>query len=242
MTTNSLTAPSTLNQRIRTDIEAKILSGDWPPGFRIPYEHELMAHYGCARMTVNKVLSTLADEGLIERKRRAGSFVARPRIQSAVLQIPDLPTEVTARGESYSYELLARRRRSATRRDAEVSAMSAGEVLIDIRCRHLANGRPLAFEERLISLAAVPEAENASFTSQPPGSWLLQHVPWTEAEHRFSAINADARLAGLLDVSEGVACLCVERRTWRGDATITFVRQTFLGDAYHLVARFGPAG
>jgi GntR family histidine utilization transcriptional repressor len=106
----------------------------------------------------------------------------------------------------------------------------------------LANGRPLAIEERLISLTAVPEAENASFTLQPPGSWLLQHVPWTEAEHRFSAVNADARLSGLLDVSDGVACLCVERRTWRGGATITFVRQTFLGDAYHLIARFGPLG
>lgn len=234
--------PTTLNQRIRSEIEAKILSGAWPPGFRIPYEHELMAHYGCARMTVNKVLSALADEGLIERRRRAGSFVARPRIQSAVLEIPDLPSEVTARGESYGYELLTRKKRSATRRDAEISAMPVGEALIEIRCRHLANGRPFAVESRLISLAAVPQAEKEPFTSQPPGSWLLHHVPWTEAEHRFAAINADVRMAGLLGVSEGVACLCVERRTWRSGETITFVRQTFLGDAYRLIARFGPSG
>jgi GntR family histidine utilization transcriptional repressor len=120
--------------------------------------------------------------------------------------------------------------------------MPVGEALIEIRCRHLANGRPFAVEVRLISLAAVPQAENELFTSQPPGSWLLHHVPWTEAEHRFAAINADVRMAGLLGVSEGVACLCVERRTWRSGETITFVRQTFLGDAYHLVARFGPSG
>ena len=49
-----------LHQRIRDDIEARIMSGDWPPGHRIPFEHELMAEYGCSRMTVNKVLSTLA--------------------------------------------------------------------------------------------------------------------------------------------------------------------------------------
>ncbi len=238
----TLAQPATLHQRIRTDIEAKILSGAWPPGFRIPYEHELMAQYGCARMTVNKVLSTLADEGLIERRRRAGSFVARPRIQSAVLEIPDLPSEVTARGEAYGYELLTRKMRLATQRDAETSTMPVGTALVDLRCRHFANGRPLAIEERLINLAAVPEAETEPFRSQPPGSWLLHHVPWTEAEHRISAINADARMAGLLGVSDGVACLCVERRTWRGGATITFVRQVFLGDAYHLVARFRPAG
>lgn len=234
------TPPSTLNQRIRADIEAKILSGQWPPGFRIPYEHELMAQYGCARMTVNKVLATLADEGLIERRRRAGSFVARPSMQSAVLNIPDLPAEVAARGERYGYELLAKRRRSARRRDSKEAAIPTGELLVDLRCRHSANDRPLAIEDRVISLSAVPEADDAPFDIEPPGTWLLHHVPWTEAEHRFYAINADQDLARLLDVPEGAACLCVERRTWRSNVTITFVRQVFLGDVYRLVARFGP--
>ncbi|MCF3948855.1 GntR family transcriptional regulator, partial [Acidiphilium iwatense] len=78
-----------LHQRIIADLEAKILSGEWPPGYRIPFEHQLVAHYGCARMTVNKAISTLTAAGLIVRRRRAGSFVASPPVQSAVLQIPD---------------------------------------------------------------------------------------------------------------------------------------------------------
>ncbi|MFY8153816.1 MAG: GntR family transcriptional regulator, partial [Hyphomicrobiales bacterium] len=57
----------TLHQRIRGDIEGRIMSGDLKPGDRIPFEHELSAHYGCSRMTVNKVLSALVDAGLIER-------------------------------------------------------------------------------------------------------------------------------------------------------------------------------
>src|SRR3712207_5211640 len=78
-----------LHQRIRDDIEARIMSGEWPPGYRIPFEHELMAEYGCSRMTVNKVLSTLAANGLITRRRRAGTVVAEPSSQQAVLQIQD---------------------------------------------------------------------------------------------------------------------------------------------------------
>jgi GntR family histidine utilization transcriptional repressor len=234
--------PSTLSQRIRADIEAKILSGVWPPGFRIPFEHEFMAQYGCARMTVNKVLSALAHAGLIERRRRIGSFVARPRLQSAVLDIPDLPTEVAARGEVYGYELLHRRKRRANKWDAAASALPVGEPILDLRCRHLANGRPLALEERLISIATAPQAAQAPFDTMPPGSWLLAHVPWTKAEHRISAINADADLAHALDAPVGVACLSIERRTWRAGMTVTFVRQYFLGEAYHLVARFRPQG
>mgnify|MGYP003695062823 FL=1 len=83
---------ATLNQRIRSDLESRILSGEWAPGFRIPYEHELMEQYGCSRMTVNKVLTALAESGMIERRRRAGSFVARqpPHLEQVALEIPEI--------------------------------------------------------------------------------------------------------------------------------------------------------
>ena len=55
-----------LHQRISLDLEANIRSGAWPPGFRIPFEHELTAQYGFARATVNKAVSALVAVGLIE--------------------------------------------------------------------------------------------------------------------------------------------------------------------------------
>ncbi len=93
-------ATKALYQRIRSDLETRITSGDWPPGYRVPFEHELMETYSCSRMTVNKVISALAEAGLVVRRRRAGSFVSRPRVQSAILQIPDLKGEVEKRGET----------------------------------------------------------------------------------------------------------------------------------------------
>ena len=71
------TAIPSLHERILGEIEERILSGEWAPGVRIPFEHELAAHYHCSRMTVNKALSELAKAGLIERRRKAGSFVMR---------------------------------------------------------------------------------------------------------------------------------------------------------------------
>ena len=62
---------TTLHKRIRSEIQARILSGVWPPGHRIPFEHELMGEYGCSRMTVNKALSQLAKSGLIERRKKS---------------------------------------------------------------------------------------------------------------------------------------------------------------------------
>ena len=231
----------TLHQRIRNEIEDLIRSGSWAPGRKVPSEAELMERFGCSRMTVNKAMSTLAEAGLIVRRRRAGSFVSRPRVHSTVLDIPDIQAEILARGDAYRFELLDRRRRKAKAGDAEEKALAGGGELLVLRGLHVGGDRPFALEDRLISLDAVPEAADLDFADESPGAWLLHHVPWTEAENRISAVGADETTADLMALDPGAALLAVERRTWRSDAPVTWVRQLFPGEAYDLVARFGRA-
>jgi GntR family histidine utilization transcriptional repressor len=226
-----------MHERIRGEIEAGILSGALAPGDRLPTEHELMERYGCARMTVNKALSALAAAGLIERRKRAGSFVAQPRLHSMVLDIPDLMQEVLRRGQSYRFELLDREIRHAAANPHDSFDLGAGPML-DLTGLHYADGRRLAVEQRRTRLAAVPDLEHASFDTEPPGSWLLRHVPWTEAETRISAVAADSRTAASLLLDAGAPLLQIERRTWRGTDRITFVRQLFRAESYDLFAKF----
>jgi GntR family transcriptional regulator, histidine utilization repressor len=228
----------TLYKQIRHDIEKRILTGEWPPGHRIPFEHQLMARYRCARMTVNKALSELAQADLIERRRRAGTFVRRPQHLSAVLKIADIRAEITALGRNYSYQLIRCTRRAANAADlARLGVKKTGKV-VAIACRHRADNVPFAVEDRLIDLSAVPEAAAADFATEPPGSWLLHHVPWTEAEHTISAVIADGRMAAALDIAVGAPCLVIDRYTWRSARTLTAVRLLYPGDAHRLVARF----
>jgi GntR family histidine utilization transcriptional repressor len=233
-------SPISLHQRIRGDIEDRIRSGDWPPGHRVPFETELMAQYDCARMTVSKAMAALVEAGLIVRRKRAGSFVARPRVHAPVLNIPDIQSAILARGETYAFRLLSRAVRAARRDVADEVELAAGGKLLQLEGLHDAGGRPFALERRLISLKTAPDAATADLSATPPGAWLLEHVAWTEAESRISAVNADPDVAGLLDLDEGAACLVVDRRTWRGGDHVTRVRQVFPGEAYDLVARFGP--
>ncbi|SDF92226.1 transcriptional regulator, GntR family [Sphingomonas carotinifaciens] len=196
-----------------------------------------MERYGCSRMTVSKALSSLSAAGLIERRKRAGSFVAPQTIDMAALAIPDIRAEIEGRGARYGMDLL--NRRITPDGDGMIVGETPGSFL-RLTSRHLADGRPFAIEHRIINLTAVPEARAVDFTSQPPGSWLLANIPWTQAENRIAA-----RLAGedadALACDVGAPCLCLDRRTWRAGEAITSVRQIFSAAGFNLIARFSAA-
>lgn len=234
------TAPASLHQKILGDLQGKILSGKLAPGARIATEHELAETYDCSRMTVSNVLAKLARAGLVERRRKAGTFVTRPQSQAAVLEIHDIKAEVMALGQPYRFELVSRATRRSTAADRErLDTKSAGRVIEVVAC-HFAGSKVFCLEERLINLETVPEAANQSFHDVAPGRWLLDSVPWTAAEHRISASNASGSTASSLSVRSGTACLIVERRTWRAALPVTHVRLTYPGDSHQLVARFTP--
>ncbi len=228
-----------LGERIRSDIEARIASGDWPPGHRIPFEHELVAEYGCARATVGTALTALVRSGLLERRRKAGTFVAYPHVQSAVLEIPDIGKAIAQRTGSYRFELLASHRIVS---DGLSGDFANGTKLLHIKGIHHGHNGPFAFEDRLINLDCVPQAQEVDFTRQSPSVWLLETVPWTQARHRISAIGASTTVGDHLAVTRNTPCLLVERWTWRTGEPVTYVCQTFRGDRFDLVATFAPEG
>ena len=218
------------------------MSGEWPPGHRIPFEVDLARDYGCSRMTVNKVMTQLAQRELIERRKRSGSFVRQPKVSSAILQIPDIQQDVERQGLSYSFRLNQQSQRRASGADSRLLQLESPAPILSICCTHFAGSRPFCHEERLINLAVVPEALAVDFAVTAPGQWLLRQVPWSTAEHRILAVNAGEQMAKLLDLAETAACLSIERRTWSEAGPVTYVRQTYPGDRQSLVARFQPAG
>jgi GntR family transcriptional regulator, histidine utilization repressor len=226
-------------ERIRLEIEARIASGDWPPGHRIPFEHELVTQYDCARATVGKALTALVRAGLLERRRKAGTFVAYPHVQSAVLDIPDIGKAIAERTGSYRFDLLTSHIR---RNDGLCGNFVGGTNLRHVTGIHQGQNGPFAFEDRLISLACVPDAAEADFTTLSPSAWLIQSVPWSQARHRISAIGANAEVSTHLAIPRHTPCLLVERWTWRTGTPVTYVCQTFRGDRFDLVATFTPEG
>ena len=156
-------------------------------------------------------------------------------------EIRDIRNEVLATGKAYRTELLHRQRRRSIRADMDALQLQRPQSVLYLISMHYADSKPFCLEDRLINLQAVPAAAQESFTEEPPGSWLYQHVPWSSAEHRIRATAADAETAALLKIRKGSPCLVIERRTWTEDQPVTQVKLIYPAEETELVARFSPA-
>jgi GntR family transcriptional regulator, histidine utilization repressor len=232
---------STLHQQILGELEGNIVSGTWPPGHRLPFEIDLARSYNVSRMTVNKVLTRMASAGLIERRRKLGSFVAQPQSHAAILEIHDIEEEVRSLNKTYAFELLECAERKATHEDMAALQILRNTKLLAIKSLHMAGGAPFCFEDRLMNLGVVANAREVDFGQIPPGKWLRLEVPWITAEHTIHAVAADAQLSKRLRVPRNAPCLVVQRRTWSVQGPVTFVRFFYPAEKHAVVARFTPA-
>ena len=81
-------------QTIKTEMREWIQTGIWKQGGLIPVEAALAKEFGCARATLNRALRELAQEGILELRRKAGTRVVRPVGRSANFEIPRILLEI----------------------------------------------------------------------------------------------------------------------------------------------------
>lgn len=209
---------------IKADILGKITRGEWPPGSLLPAETELAEAYAAARATVNRAMRELAEEGIIERKRKSGSRVRLSPLRQARFDIPVARQEVEAQGRRYRYALV--RSEVVPAPDWLVARMALGQgaEVRHLICLHFADDQPWLHEDRWINLDLLPQARTADFRAMAPTEWLMAQTPFSAVEISLSATAADAALAAHLDCAEGAALLQMERLTRWEEQTVTLVR------------------
>ena len=205
----------------------RVRDGTWKPGAPIPNEADLAREFGCARATVNRALRDLAEAGVVERRRRAGTRVAVAPGGRARLAIPLIHRDVAERGGRYGYALVSAGLAPAPPGVRGRLRLDGEAELLHVRALHLADGRPHAFEDRWIDPRVVPAILSADLARVSANEWLVENTPFSIGDMRISAAAADAETARHLEVAVGAPLLLVERTTWRDGQAITFARQFF---------------
>jgi len=229
-----------LSGQIKRGLVSLIVSGRLKPRQRLPSDERLTARIGCSRMTVYQAMKSLADEGLIVRHRRRGSFVADAPVRNPVLAIQPIEDTVTGKGRTYGYRLLQRQLAPAGGELAARLMCDAGSPALFVKSLHCADRQPVQLEERWINLDTVPDARQTDFSSVTPGRWLLKYVQWSDARHVIYAAAADKPTAGYLQVPPGHPCLILERLTRINNRSVTFARLKHPAEYLQLEAGFSP--
>lgn len=211
---------------VRDAVLARLRTRQWAPGDAIPNEAALAEEFGVARATVNRALQDLAAAGLLERRRRAGTRVARHPVRRATLDIPVIRLEVEGRGQSYGLSLLSS---ALDRPPAAVAArmgLAPGTRLLHLVTLHLADGHPHVHEDRWLNPQVLPDPP-PDFAALSANEWLVENVSFLSGDIAFSAAPAGPDEAAALRVAEGAALFVVDRMTLGPDGAITLVRLSY---------------
>jgi GntR family histidine utilization transcriptional repressor len=224
--------------QIKAFLKARIASGEWRPGDAVPSEAELMQQFGVARMTVNRAMQELVQEGLVTRIQGSGSFVAELHRISSSLNIRDIHEEVVERGHVHTLATLLVARESAGPEVATSLGLAEGDEVFHTVLVHFENGVPIQFEDRYVNPAAAPHYLDTDFTQSTPTHHLLAHAPLTEASYTIEACLPSAQEAKHLRIKRGEPCLAMMRRTVSGAHVASVARLVYPGTRYSLAGQF----
>jgi GntR family histidine utilization transcriptional repressor len=222
---------------VKKDIRRRIVQGVWGAGDLLPNEVDLAQEFQCARATVNRAMRELADEGLVERKRKAGTRVLSSPVRQARFHIPIVRKEIEGRGAMYRYALVNREIIDTPDWLRARLGLEQGKQVLHLTCMHYGDSSPYQYEDRWINLAALPQAAEADFDSVGPNEWLIAEVPYSDAEISFSALTAEADVARNLSCAQGDPLFLAERSTWFETRAITYVRLVF-HRGYRMTTRY----
>lgn len=236
----SRSAPVPFYEKVKQTISDNIASGVWRPHDRIPSEAELVAQFGFSRMTINRALRELTDEGLLVRLQGVGTFVAEPKGQSALFEIRSIADEIAARHHQHRCEVLTLEQTQANALQATALNVREGTLIFHSVMVHYENDLPVQIEDRCVNAGVVPDYLAQDYSQTTPHAYLSLIAPLTEGEHIVEAVRATAEECALLNIKEHDPCLLIHRRTWSASHIVSHARLLFPGSRYRLQGHFMP--
>src|SRR5580704_6791190 len=134
--------------QVKRHILDNIGSGKWGAAARVPSENDLVRSFGVSRMTANRALRELRDEGVLVRIAGVGSFVADRHARAHPLEIRGIADEIRERGHVHRAKIVSLERIRASAELAADFGMAPRSELYRSLLVHFENDRPVQLEDR----------------------------------------------------------------------------------------------
>ncbi|WP_295846786.1 GntR family transcriptional regulator [Tardiphaga sp.] len=197
----------------------------------LPAEQALAVEYGVSRVTVRRALAELELEGLISRRRGAGTFVRGGVAKPIVADFSDVMANLVAMGRDTAVRLLAFSYREPPAAIAEALRLPPGaKTQFSVRVR-LIDDKPFSHLTTFVPEQIGVTYTEADLAARPLLSLLERSgVQIERATQQVTAVLASPEVAAALEVDVGSALLGTTRTVFAADGS----------GVEHLIALYRP--
>jgi GntR family transcriptional regulator len=100
-------SPLPLYHQLAELLAARIRAGDYPPGTRIPSEHQLAAAFAIGRPTARQAIDVLVRKGLVTRRRGSRTYVRESRQEVDLFSLDGTSAAFDRKGLAVTSRIIA---------------------------------------------------------------------------------------------------------------------------------------
>ena len=228
--------PLPLHYQLKEIIQEMIENEELMPGEAIPPEREICEIQGVSRMTVNKAIMTLVNEGVLYREQGKGTFVSKPKVKQELDHLKGFTEEMREKGLKADSKILSFSIKEATKKNREALEMKPEDkMVIEINRLRLVNDEPYSIET-----VWVPHRLCIDMTREMIEGQSLYNIfkgkygyDLEKAKQTIEPIILNEYQSELLNLNENSLALLFSRTTYLKDGTpIEHTREIYRTDKY----------
>lgn len=212
-------SPSPMYHQLKHRIIDTIARQGMKPGDLLPGEHRMCEQYGVSRTVVRQALAQLEHEGVIDRVKGKGTFVARQKTpESLVHTLAGLYEEVAARGGHVHSEVFRQAVEPAPDEVADELRLDPGVPVVVIERLRYVDGEPWSLSTTWMPEAVGRFALDVDLADRSLYGVLAEHgIRAARGVRSAEAAVADADQGRLLGVGEGSPLLVLRSVSFDAD-------------------------
>ncbi len=227
-----MTAPIyiTIHDEMREAIEA----GRWGAGDKIPSERELAEQFNVSRMTLRQAVLMLVDEGTLERRGGAGTFVTATRVQERLDGVGSFTAAMHATGRIASSKVIAYHIGQASKSEVDQLQLTPDAQVLRMERVRYGDDEPIAFEIASIPATLVEGLSREELTDSLYNTLTTKKgLTIGRAEQVLTAAAATERVADLLAIQRTDPVLVMRQVTFDSQAVpFEYVRTQYVGSRF----------
>lgn len=220
--------------QLKETIREKIEKGEWKPGDQIPGEAELGEMFDISRTVIRQALQELTYEGLINREKGRGTFVAKPKINESLVQsLTGFHQDMSNRGMAPRSQVLKQELVPASPKIAGFLKLEPGTPVIEIqRLRFIAN-EPIVLVTTYLPYARCQNLIHADLSFQSLYDFIENEcgILISRGRRTIEAVLASEYEAQMLKIEKGAPLMLLNSISYLADGTpIEYYHAVHRGD------------